>query len=50
MIAAMFNEVAKVGVKSAIIYWPEFLRSLKGSFGTDFNENLITLKSSITSN
>lgn len=44
MIAAMFNEVAKVGVKSAIIYWPEFLRSLKGSFGTDFNEKFDYIK------
>lgn len=36
LIAAMFNELAKQNIKSAIIYWPEFLRDLKGSFQTDF--------------
>ena len=28
----MFNELAKDGVKSVIVYWPEYLRSLKASF------------------
>ena len=28
---AIFNELAKKGIKSAIVYWPEFLRSLKAS-------------------
>lgn len=32
LIAALFNELAKKGVKSAIIYFPEFLRTLKSSF------------------
>lgn len=32
LIAALFNELAKKGVKSAIIYFPEFLRSLKEGF------------------
>lgn len=32
LIAALFNELAKKGEKSAIIYFPEFLRSLKSSF------------------
>ena len=32
MIAALFNEMAKKGVQSALIYYPEFLRSLKESF------------------
>ena len=32
LIAALFNELAKKGEKSAIIYFPEFLRSLKASF------------------
>ena len=31
--AALFNELAKKNVKSTIIYFPEFLRSLKSSFG-----------------
>jgi len=38
LISAMFNELAKDGVKSAIVFWPEFLRDLKASFGTDFKE------------
>ncbi len=33
LIAALFNELAKLGRKSAIIYFPEFLRSLKAGFG-----------------
>lgn len=32
LIAALFNELAKKGEKSAIIYFPEFLRTLKASF------------------
>ncbi|MBE6153065.1 MAG: primosomal protein DnaI [Firmicutes bacterium] len=35
LISACFNELAKKGVKSAIIYWPEFLRKLKASFNSD---------------
>lgn len=36
LIAAMFNEMAKKGIKVAIIYFPEFLRDLKSSFESDF--------------
>ena len=36
LIAAAFNELAKRDVRSAIIFWPEFLRSLKSSFDSDF--------------
>ncbi len=32
LIAALFNELAKLGKRSAIIYFPEFLRSLKAGF------------------
>lgn len=32
LIAALFNELAKKEIKSAIIYFPEFLRTLKASF------------------
>jgi len=35
LISACFNELAKKGVKSAIIYRPEFLRKLKASFNSD---------------
>ncbi len=38
MIAALFNEYAKKGIKSVIIYYPEFLRSLKESFQDDYKE------------
>jgi primosomal protein DnaI len=44
LVAATFNELAKKNVKSAIIYWPEFLRSLKGSFNLDFNEKMEYIK------
>ncbi|MDO4962724.1 MAG: primosomal protein DnaI [bacterium] len=35
LIAAIFNELAKKGFKSSIIFWPEFLRQV---FYDDFNE------------
>lgn len=35
LISAMFNELAKDGIKSAIIFWPEFISDLKSSFGKD---------------
>ena len=35
LIAALFNELAKKGEKCAIIYFPEFLRTLKASFGVN---------------
>jgi len=38
LIAALFNEMAKRNVKSAIVYYPEFLRSLKESFDTDYKD------------
>ncbi len=34
LISAMFNELAKDKVKSVIIYYPEYLRSLKSSYGS----------------
>lgn len=38
LIAALLNEYGKRGTKSVIIYYPEFLRSLKESFGADYKE------------
>lgn len=32
LISAMFHELADRGVKSAIVFWPEYLNSLKASF------------------
>ena len=44
LIVAMFNELAKKDIKSATVYWPEFLRYLKGSFSSDFNEKFEMIK------
>lgn len=38
LISALFNELAKRGVISTIVYYPEFLRSLKASFNGDNDE------------
>ena len=35
LVAALFNELEKKGVKSTIVYYPELLRSLKSGFGND---------------
>lgn len=44
LLAALFNELAKQKIKSAIIYFPEFLRSLKASFETDYEDQMIAIK------
>ncbi len=44
LIAALFNELAKKEVRSAMVYFPEFLRELKASFGTDFKERFDYIK------
>ena len=44
LIAALFNELAKKDIKSAIVYVPEFLRVLKSSFGNDFEEKYSYIK------
>lgn len=47
LISALFNELAKDGVKSSIVFWQEFLTELKGSFGSsDFSLKLDRLKKS----
>ena len=38
LLSAMINELVKDGNKAALVYYPEFLRSLKASFGKDFDE------------
>lgn len=38
LLSAMINELVKEGNKAALVYYPEFLRSLKASFGKDFDE------------
>ena len=44
MIAALFNEMAKKGIPSVLIYYPEFLRSLKASFQTNYTEKFDYIK------
>ncbi len=44
LITALFNELAKKGVKSALVYYPELLRSLKSSFKSDYEEKFSYIK------
>ncbi len=44
LIAAAFNELASRGNKTAIIYWPEFLRELKASFDSGFDSKFNYIK------
>lgn len=44
LIASLFNEMAKKGVKSILIYYPEFLRKLKSSFQTNYNDQFENIK------
>ncbi len=44
LIAALFNEMAKKGEKSILIYYPEFLRKLKSSFQTNYNDQFEEIK------
>ena len=46
LVAALLNEMAKKKVASALVYYPEFLRSLKSSFQTDYNERFDYIKKS----
>ena len=38
LVASMFNELAKLNVKSTIVYWPEYLRSLKSSYSSSSSD------------
>lgn len=44
LIAAMLNELAKNGVKSGIIFWPDFLRNLKSKFQSNYEEEINYIK------
>ena len=44
LIAALFNEMAKKGVRSILIYYPEFLGNLKSSFHTNYSEQFNEIK------
>lgn len=44
LIAAMLNELAKRGVKSGIIFWPDFLRNLKSKFVDGYEQEIEKVK------
>ena len=44
LISALLNEMAKKKVRCALVYYPEFLRSLKSSFQTDYSEKFDYIK------
>ena len=44
IIAALLNDMAKKNIKSACLYYPEFLRDLKASFKTDYEEKFRYIK------
>lgn len=44
LIAALFNELAKSGVKSVIVHTPELLRDLKDSFSSSYSTKFNELK------
>ena len=45
LVSAAFNELAKKGVKSAIVFWPDMLSELKNSFSNgNFGEKIDFLK------
>lgn len=44
LVAALFNELAKRNVESAVVYYPEFLRSLKESFEHGYKEKFNFIK------
>lgn len=44
ILSAMLNELASLGYKSAIVFWPEFLVELKTSFQSDFKEKFNYIK------
>lgn len=43
LISAMLNELAKKGHQSVIIFYPDFLRSLKENFNGDFEKRMYTV-------
>lgn len=48
LVSAMFNELAKDKIQSAIVFWPDYLRELKSSFNSEykneFNEKFNKIK------
>lgn len=44
IVAALFNDMAKKGIKCACVYYPEFLRDLKASFNKDYEDKFRYIK------
>ena len=44
LIASLFNELAKKNIKSTLVYFPDFLVTLKSSFQTDYAEKFNYIK------
>ena len=44
LIASLFNEMAKKGVRSILVYYPDFLVNLKSSFSSDFSDKIEATK------
>ncbi len=44
LVASLFNEMAKKGINSISVYFPEFLRNLKSSFNKDYSEKYDSIK------
>lgn len=40
MVTSVINELAKKNIKCAIAFWPDFLRNLKSSFDTDYEDKI----------
>ena len=47
LIASMFNELAKDNIKSAIVFWPNFLNDLKTSFSSNIKSEFKTKYNSV---
>lgn len=44
LMAATLNTLARKNIKSAIVFWPDFLRELKSSFQSDYQDKITELK------
>ena len=44
IISALFNDLAKKGYKSAIVYYPDFLMDIKASFNNGYEEKINYIK------
>ena len=47
LIASLFNELAKENIKSAIVFWPDFLNDLKQTFSSTIKSEFKTKYNSV---